>query len=322
MRVIRVEALDGPRAAKVVQEPMPHPAPGEAVVRVHAAGVNYADVMQTHGLYVGGPEAPYVAGLEAAGEVVSVGQGTNLSVGARVMGFGGGAFAEYVSWPAANLLPVPAGWSFGQAAAFPVQWITAHGCLRTCGRLQAGEAVLIHAAAGGVGTAAVRLAKHYRARVIATASSPAKLDIARQHGADEVIEYTQQDFVAEVKRLTGGRGVDLVLEMVGGNTFEKNFDAVAPFGRIVVFGAASAEEASVTNVSMIFRPVELIGYHIVAMAVNRPDLFQRDVAELLALVHKAAVVPDEPLTYTFDDAAEALEAMATRQTTGKLVFTP
>jgi NADPH2:quinone reductase len=322
MRVVRVEALQGPEAAKLTDSPKPEPRAGEALVRVHAAGINYADIMQTRGLYVGGPKPPYVAGIEAAGEVVSVGQGVTLPVGARVMGFGAGAFAEYVSWPATNLLPIPASWSFDQAAAFPIQWLTAHGCLRVCGRLQAGESVLVHAAAGGVGTAAVHLAKHYGARVFATASSAAKLEIARQHGADELIDYTKQDFVAEVKRLTDGRGVDLILQMVGGQTFDKNFEAVVPFGRIVVFGSASAQEANVTNTSLIFRPVEVIGYHLAKMATYRPDLLQRDLAELLPLIEQGVAVPEQPSAYPLERCAEALEALATRRTTGKLVLTP
>jgi NADPH2:quinone reductase len=203
-----------------------------------------------------------------------------------------------------------------------VQWITAHGCLRVCGRLQAGETVLIHAAAGGVGSAAVRLAKHFGARVIATASSQEKLAIASKHGADELINYTEQDFVAEVKRLTDGRGVDLILEMVGGETFDKNFEAVVPFGRIVVFGAASRKEAAVTNQSLIFRPVELIGYHIVGMALRRLDLFQQGLGELLPLIEQDVIVPEEPSAYPFERAAQALLDLANRQSTGKLVLTP
>lgn len=322
MRVVRVENLNGPSAAKLMELPTPEPGPGEVLVRVRAAGLNYADVMQTRGQYVNGPQPPYVAGLEAAGEVVRLGSGASLSVGARVMGFGPGAFAEFVSWPAANLLPVPEDWTFGQAASFPVQWLSAHGCLRVSGRLQSGEIILIHAAAGGVGTAAVRLSKHYGARVVAAASSPEKLEIARQNGADELIDTTRQDFVAEVKRLTNGRGADLILETVGGKTFDRNFEAVVPFGRIVVLGSASAEEASVTNTSMIFRPVELIGYHIVGMVVNRPDLFQRDLAEILSLVASGIAKPEEPSRYPLDQAAEALDALAGRKTTGKVVLLP
>lgn len=321
MRAIRVSSLGGPSSAKVEEVPDVTPGPGEALVRVRAAGVNYADVMQSRGHYVNGPTPPYIAGLEAAGEVVAVGSGVSLQIGARVMGFGPSAFAELVSWPAATLMPVPASWTFGQAASFPVQWLSAHGALRAVGRLRGGERVLIHAAAGGLGTAAVRLAKYYGARVIAAASSKDKLDIARRCGADELIDTSGQDFVAEVKRITEGRGVDLVLETAGGETFERNFSAVVPFGRIVVVGAAGGA-ASVTNVDMIFRPVELIGYHIVGMAVNRPDMFQRDVAEILALVSAGVVTPDEPQGYAFDRVGEALAALADRRTTGKLVLVP
>jgi len=284
--------------------------------------VNFADVMQTRGLYVGGPEAPYLAGIEAAGEVVAAGANASLEVGARVMGFGPGAFAEYVSWPASNLLPVPDGWSFAQAAAFPVQWLTAHGCLRACGRLVKGESVLIHAAAGGVGCAAVRLAKHYGARVFATASSAEKLEVARRLGADELIDYARQDFVAEVKNRTNGRGVDLVLEMVGGETFDKNFEAVVPYGRIVVFGAASGEQASVSNVSMIFRPVELIGYHLAVMAGKRPDLLGRELGQIQPLIQAGVVLPEEPSTSPLEQGASVLEALSARKTTGKLVLLP
>jgi NADPH2:quinone reductase len=322
MRAIRVMSLDGPTAARYIEVPALEPQPGTVLVRVRAAGLNYADVLQTRGLYVNGPKPPYIAGLEMAGEVVASGAGVSLPAGARVMGFGSGAFAELVSWPAANLLPIPEGWSFGQAASFPVQWLSAHGCLRVCGRLQAGETVLVHAAAGGVGTAAVRLAKHYGARVLAVASSADKLAVARRHGADELIDSSKQDFVAETKRLTGGRGADLILEMVGGDTFERNFDAAVPFGRIVVFGAASGREAAVTNVSMIFRPVELIGYHIVNMVVNRPDLFQRDLAEVTPLIARGVAVPDEPSGHPLSEAAQALEALANRKTTGKIVLVP
>lgn len=322
MRAIQVTSLEGPKAARVIDAPAPEPAAGAALVRVRAAGVNYADVMQTRGEYVNGPVPPYIAGLEVAGEVVAVGAGVTLSPGARVMGFGPGAFAELVSWPSANLLPIPDGWSFGQAASFPVQWLSAHGCLRVCGRLQAGETVLIHAAAGGVGTAAVRLAKHYGARVLAVASSAEKLEVARRHGADELIDSERQDFVAETKRLTGGRGADLVIEMVGGDTFDRNFEAVVPFGRIVVLGSASGREASVTNTSMIFRPAELIGYHIVNMLMNRPDLFQRDLAEVMRLIANGVAVPEEPTAYPLGDAVRALEDLANRKTTGKLVLVP
>ena len=322
MRAFEIAETNGPSAARVVAAEVPAPAKHQALVKVGAAGVNFADVMQSRGLYQGGPEAPYVGGIEAAGEVVSVGEGTSIAVGSRVMGFGPRAFAEYVCWNEAGLLPLPEGWSFAQGAAFPVQWLTAHGCLKVCGRLQPGESVLIHAAAGGVGQAAVRLAKHYGARVFATASSSEKLEVARKLGADELIDYQSEDFVEIVRERTGGRGVDLVLEMVGGDTFRKNLHATVPFGRIVVFGSASAELAKVENRELIFRPVELIGYHLGVMQQRRPDLLMRQLAEVRELIESGVVKPDAPTEYALSDGARALADLDSRRTTGKLVLVP
>jgi NADPH2:quinone reductase len=325
MRALEVTEYSGPSAVRLGERPVPEPRPGQVLIRVRAAGINFADVMQARGLYVGGPKAPYIAGVEASGEIVRLGDPNStepLGGKTRVMGFGPAAFAEYVVWPQRSLMPLPDGWSFAQGAAFPVQWLTAHGCLKICGRIRAGETVLIHAAAGGVGTAAIRLAKHYGATVIATASSAAKLDFARQHGADHLINYVELDFVAEVKRLTNGRGVDLILEMVGGETFTKNVEAVVPFGRIVVFGAASATRASVSNVDLVFRPVEFIGYHLLVMATRRPDLFAAQCAEIADLVAAGVARPDEPRVIPLADAARALRELESRQTTGKLVLVP
>ena len=325
MRVLEVTEYSGPDAVRLAERPVPEPKPGQALIRVRAAGINFADAMQTRGLYVGGPKSPYVAGLEACGEIVRLGDPNStepLGPNSRVMGFGPAAFAEYVVWPVRSLMALPDGWSFTQGAAFPVQWLTAHGCLKICGRIRAGETVLIHAAAGGVGTAAIRLAKHYGATVIATASSAAKLDVARQHGADHLVNYVEQDFVAEVKRLTSGRGVDLILEMVGGETFLKNVEAIVPYGRIVVFGAASAKQASVTNVDLVFRPVEFIGYHLLVMAMRRPDLFAAQLAEISQLMAAGVARPDEPRAIPLADGALALRELEARQTTGKLVLVP
>jgi NADPH2:quinone reductase len=322
MRAVVVRDLKGPEAAHVESRPVPHPVAGEVLIAVRAAGVNYADVMQTRGLYVGGPEAPYVPGLEAAGEVVAAGEGAQIPVGARVLGGGAGAFAEYVAWPASGLTQLPDSWSYGQGAAFFVQWFTAHGCLRTIGRLKRGEHVLVHAAAGGVGTAAVRLAKHFGARVIATASTQAKLERAARFGADVLVNYTEEDFVDAVKDATDGRGADLVLEMVGGETFEKNFEAVRPYGRVVVYGSASAQKASIDNVTLIFRPVEVLGYHLNVLSRKRPDLFAAEVREVQALIQAGVIQPEEPTLYPFAQAAEALAALEARQTTGKLALVP
>lgn len=322
MNALEVTALDGPEAARVTERPVPTPGPGQALIRIHAAGVNFADVMQTRGTYVGGPNPPYVPGIEAAGTVVAVGDDVTLPVGTRVIGAGSGAFAEYAAWPVAGLLPAPNSWSDGQAASFFVQWMTAHGCLRTFGRLSEGEVVLIHAAAGGVGTAATRLAKHYGATVVAAASSDAKLDVARKNGADVLVNTTTTDFVTAVEELTDGQGADLVLEMVGGETFHRNRKALRPFGRMVVYGAASAEQAQVDNVSLVFQPMGLIGYHLGQLASKRPDLLMAGLGEVQPLIADGVILPDEPTVYPLADGAQAMADLESRKTTGKLVLVP
>ncbi len=322
MQAVVAESLSGVSDLRIGKQPVPEPKPGQVLVRVKAAGINYADVMQARGLYAGGPKPPYIAGVEAAGEVVETTEGSSLKVGDQVMGYGVSAFAEYIAWPAGNLLPLPDGWTMEQGAAFPVQWLTAYGCLKTVGRLQEGDSVLIHAAAGGVGLAATKLAKHLGAKVFATASSQEKLELAKAHGADELINYSTQDFVAEVKARTEGQGVDLVLEMVGGETFERNFRAVKPYGRIVVFGSATAKQAVIDNTTLIFKPVEVIGYHLAVMAQKRPDLMMPCLGEVMQLVRKGIINPEPPTTFPLADAVRALSDLEARKTTGKLVLIP
>ena len=207
MRALEQPSLDGPAVMRVVDVPVPVVGPDEVLVKVGAAGVNFADVMQTRGTYDGGPKPPYVAGFEAAGSVVALGEDvTRVAVGDHVIGTGPGAFAEYMVMAADAVVPVPAGWSDEEALGLVLNWATALVSLRL-GQLRAGDFVLIHAAAGGVGQAAVRIARYYGASVIATASA-AKHDVVRRLGADHVIDYGNADLVAEVGRLTDGRGAD------------------------------------------------------------------------------------------------------------------
>jgi NADPH2:quinone reductase len=322
MRAAVVEKLEGPGALSIVERPVPSPGPGEVLIKVEAAGLNYADVAQSAGAYPGGPAAPYISGVEACGEVVAVGEGAGYRVGDKVIGAGGSAFAEYVAWPSAALFPRPPHWSAGQGASFFVQWLTAHGCLRTIGQLKEGETVLVHAAAGGVGQAAVRIAKHFGAKVIATASTAEKLAIAEKLGADVCVNYTSEDFVKACRDATGGQGVDLILEMVGGETFEKNLRAVRSFGRIVVFGAASNEQRTVDNVSLIFKPVVLAGYHLSILAAKRPDLFMAELAEVQELIAKGVIAPEEPTSRPLNELAAAMIDLQARKTTGKVVLIP
>src|SRR3954471_3419188 len=202
MRALQQTSLDGPQDLRLITDaPVPTPGPGEVLIRVTAAGVNFVDISQSRGTFAGGPQPPYVAGIEAVGEVADG--------GAHVVGVSitGGAFAEYMVLPAAAALPVPPGWSDQEALGLVVNWPTALAALKPLGGLTAGETVLIHAAAGGTGQAAVRMAKHFGATVIATAG-PGKHETVRALGADHVIDSRGGDLAAEVLRLTGGAGAD------------------------------------------------------------------------------------------------------------------
>jgi NADPH2:quinone reductase len=296
---------------------------GEVLVRVGVAGVNFADVMQTRGTYDGGPKPPYVAGFEAAGEVVALGDGVkDVAVGDHVVGTGYGAFAEYMVMAASTVVPVPAGWKDEQALGLVLNWATALVSLRQLGRLREEDTVLIHAAAGGVGQAAVRIAKYYGATVIGTASA-SKHDVVRRLGADHVIDYTTTDLVAEVRRLTGGRRADIVLESVGGDTFRQSIEAARRVtGKVVVIGAASGE-ASISNWELNFtHPVHVIGQHLTTTIQHAPELFAEVLDELGQLIKAGVYLPGSPTVHDLADGPKVLAELESRATVGKLALRP
>jgi NADPH:quinone reductase len=323
MRALQQTALAGPSRMHLVTDvPVPAAGPGEILIRVGAAGVNFADVMQTHGTYDGGPRAPYIAGFEAAGEIVALGAGvTGLEPGTHVIGTGYGAFAEYMVLPAAGVAPVPAGWTDEESLGLVLNWATALAALRI-GRAAPGETVLVQAAAGGVGQAAVRLARHHGATVIATASRD-KHDVVRALGADSVLDRRSVDLAAEVLRLTGGHGADLVLESVGGDTFRAGLAATRRItGRVVVYGVASGE-ASISNRELNFsHPIHVIGLHIGILSRTAPDLFAELMAELSALIAAGGYPPGRPTVFDLADGPKALAELEARTTVGKLALRP
>jgi NADPH2:quinone reductase len=307
----------------ITDAPVPVPDPGEVLIRVTAAGVNFADVMQTRGTYVGGPRAPYIAGFEAAGEIVALGPGvTGIEPGDHVIGTGFGAFAEHMVLPTAAVAPVPAGWTDEQALGLVLNWATALAALEPMGRLSAGETVLIHAAAGGVGQAAVRMARHRGATVLATAS-PDKHEAVRELGADHVIDYRRVDVAAEVLRLTDGAGADLVLESVGGDTFRASLTAARRVtGRVVVYGVAGGE-ASISNRELNFtHPIHVIGLHIGILAQAAPRLFAELMDELAALIVAGVYPPGQPTVHDLADGPKVLAELEARATVGKLAVRP
>jgi len=326
MRALQQTSLNGPQDLRLITDaPVPVPGPGEVLIRVTAAGVNFGDVAQSRGTFPGGPQPPYLAGFEAAGEIAAVGGAvTGLEPGARVIGagIGGGAFAEYMVLSAAAAVPVPAGWADEQALGLVVNWPTALAALRPLGQITAGQAVLIHAAAGGTGQAAVKLARHYGATVIA-AASPGKHEIVRALGAGHVLDSRGADLAAEVLRLTGGAGADLVLESAGGATFGASLAAARRVtGRVVVYGVPGGE-APVTNWELVYKhQVHLIGLNIGTLAQAAPQIFGEVMGELFALIAAGVLTPGQPTVYELADGPKALAELETRATIGKLALLP
>jgi NADPH2:quinone reductase len=324
MRALQQTSLKGAQDMRLILDaPVPSPGRGEVLIRVTAAGVNFADISRAHGTFLGGPQPPYLAGFEAAGEVVAVGEAvTGPGPGTRVIGVGYGAFAEYMVLPAAAAMPVPAGWSAEQALGLIVNWPTALAALKPLGRIATGETVLIHAAAGATGQAAVTVAKHYGATVIATAS-PGKHNTVLALGADHVLDSLDGDLAAEVLRLTGGAGADVVLESAGGATFNASLAAAKPVtGRVIVYGVAGGE-ATLTNWELVYKhQVHIIGLNIGVLIQAAPQIFGELMGELSALIAAGILTPARPTTYDLADGPKALAELEARATVGKLALLP
>lgn len=324
MRALRQTSLNGPQDLRLVADaPVPSPGPDEVLIRVAAAGINVADLSQARGSFRGGPQPPYLAGFEGVGEVVTLGEAvTGVALGAHVVGIGYGAFAEYMVLSAAAVMPVPPGWSDEQALGMMVNWPAAIAALKPLGRLAAGETVLIHAAAGGTGQVALKVAKHYGATVIATAS-PGKHEIVQALGADRILDSRSADIAAEVLRITGGVGADLVIESVGGATFEASLAAARRVtGRVVVSGLP-AGEASVSNWDLVYKhQVQVIGLNVGALIRSTPQVFGGVVAEIFALIAAGVLPVATPTVYDLADGPQALADLESRSSIGKLALRP
>lgn len=324
MKAIEVDAYGDSDELSVVDVQTPEPNAGEVRIDIEAAGINFADIMQRRGHYPGGPEPPYVPGMEAAGTVDAVGEGVDdLTEGDRVVTMlDTGGYAESVTADAGMLFPIPDGMSFEEAAGFPVQFLTAHACLFEWGGLEAGESVLIQAAAGGVGTAAVQLASNADAEVFGTASTQEKLDLAADLGCDHPINYTETDFREVVDEETDGEGVDLVLESVGDDVFDRSLDAMAHFGRMVTYGVASGVPAEVSNQRLLFENKTVSGFHLGQAAMHDPSRVMQavpDLTEGLASGDLEVVLGE---AFALEDAAEAHQYIEDRKSSGKIVLKP
>lgn len=336
MRQVFIPRIGGPDVLEVRQAPDPDPGPGQVRVRVAAAGVNFADVMARMGLYPDAPRLPAVVGYEVSGRVDAIGAGViDVAPGARVLAltrFGG--YSDVVCVPAAQVLPIPASLSDEKAAAIPVNYLTAWIMLVRLGNVQPGEKVLVHAAAGGVGVAALQLCRWRGAQVIGTAS-PGKHERLRQLGAAECIDYTTKDFQAEVRRLTGGRGVDVVLDAVGGRSFAKSYQSLAPLGRLFMFGVSSFAPGQKRSLLAALRgffalprfaPVPLMNENRGVFGVNMGHLWDRadelrDMLEqILALVAAGTLDPMVDKTFPFERAGEAHAYLQERKNFGKVLL--
>ncbi len=323
MRSITVPEYGDASVLESTESDWPEPGEGEVLIEVKAAGVNFADIMQRRGDYHGGPEPPYTPGMEVAGIVREAGDGVGRETGQSVVSLtDGGGYAEYAVVDARGVLEIPGDLSVERAAGFPVQWLTAHNCLHEWGELSDGETVLIHAAAGGVGSAAVQLASEAGATVIGTASSPEKLSFAEGLGADHGIDYTEDDFVARIEEITDGEGVDLVLDGVGGETTDESLDALAPFGRMVSYGAASGEPGRPNTSDLLFGNKRVIGYHLGRAIGAVPTRVMGAVPELTELLGSGTLEVQLGRRFDLADAADAHRFIESRKSSGKVVLIP
>ncbi|MBI1181887.1 MAG: zinc-binding dehydrogenase [Alphaproteobacteria bacterium] len=302
----------------------PMPGPDQALVRVRACGINFADSIMAAGKYQNQPELPFIPGSEIAGEVVAAAESApDFAVGDRVMGLPGkGGYAEYVAVDAGRLTRLPDGLSYEAAASFAVTYGTGHVALAHRARLKPGETLLVHGAAGGVGLTAVELGRIMGARVIATAGGPDKLEIARAAGAEEAIDYLTEDIRERVKALTGGRGADVIYDPVGGDVFDASLRCVAFEGRILVIGFAGGRVQQIPANHVMVKNVDIIGVNRPAYDALAPEVSRRSQEALLEWLARGDIRPLVSRTYPLEQAVAALESVVSRRSTGKVVITP
>jgi NADPH2:quinone reductase len=322
MKAIQVKQPGGPEAMELVDLPVPEPKANEAVVKLAASGVNFIDVYNREGRYK--VPLPFVLGQEGAGEVVSVGKDVqSIKTGDRVAWTSIlGAYAEYAALPADRLVPIPEGVSDQQAAATMLQGMTAHYLVHDTFSLKRGQTALVHAAAGGVGLLLVQMAHNIGAHVIATVSTDEKAKLARDAGADEIILYTQQDFEGETKRLTGGKGVDVIYDSVGKTTFEKGLNVLRPRGMMVLFGGSSGavppfDPIALTQKGSLYLTRPSLGAYI----ATREELTARSAA-VFAMITAGKLKLRIEHTYPLAEAQRAHRELEGRKTTGKLLLIP
>ena len=315
MRAIQILEFGGPEVLELVDLPRPEPGEGEVLIRVTRAGMNYADTHQRENAYIAKAELPLVPGTEVAG--------VREDTGERVIALcGTGGYAEYASAPAALTFPIPDGVEDGPALALLVQGLTAYHLYRTSAQLRPGESVVVHGAAGGVGSLAVQLAKPLGAgRVIATASTEEKRALALELGADAATDASPEGMRERLEEANLGRPVDVVLEMSGGRVFEESLAALAPFGRLVVAGISSQEQNEVRTGKLLRGSAGVLGFWLFH-CLDRPAMVDEALADLFGRVQRGELRVVVGATYPLSEVARAHEDLQARRTTGKLLLDP
>ena len=323
MKAIVFAQTGGPEVLSLSDVPKPDVRPGMVLIKVHAIGVNFADVRFRQGTYVAKPKLPDTPGMEAAGVIEAVGDGvTGLRPGQRVAAFTVKSYAEYCQAPEPMVIPLPDAVDFVQGAAFPIQVLTAYHMLHTADSTGPGRTVVVHSAAGGVGLAAVQLAKAAGARVFGTVSSDAKKPLVAEHGADAVLNYETGKFADEVLRLTDGRGADLVLDAVGKPTFEEGLRCLAPFGHLILYGRAGGPTDPLNVATLSAKSVKVSGFMVPTVTRNFPDTTRESAARCFALMREGRLRLHIGKTFPLAQAADAHRYLESRQSTGKLILLP
>ncbi len=324
MRALLCRSLGSIDNLEVGELPAPELGNGQIRIAIRASGVNFPDILMVEGKYQVKPDLPFVPGLELAGEVIECAADVDhVRPGDRVLAFArfGGAHADEIVLPAAIVTPIPKAMDFVTAAAFPVAYGTAHFALAYRGHLKPGENLLVLGAAGGVGLAAVEVGKYLGARVIAAASSDEKLAIAKEHGADELVNYTDSSLRDQVRELTHGNGADVVFDPVGGDAFAQSVRCIAWEGRILVVGFASGDIPQVAANMILVKNFSVTGVVFGEHSHRYPDETRQRLSDLLADYEKRQFNPRVMATYVLEEAREAISALAERRVVGKIVLT-
>ncbi len=327
MKQIIFKAYGSAEVLTITERPIPQPDQGEVLLKVEAAGVNYSDVLRRKNTYFMPTPLPFTLGTEAVGEIVQLGEGVaegQLHIGQRALAIlpSGGGYAEYVQASAQYCIPLPPSIDAKAATAIFVQGSTAHLMLHQTAPSLQGKTVLIHAASGGVGSILVQLAKLAGAKVIATSSSDQKLALAQTLGADITINYSHEDWPAQLINANGGNKVDLILEMVGGDIYTKSFDCLTTGGTMIVYGAASGQKGHMHSEHFVDEGLTLKGFNLAYYIQHHLDLWQASLGAMIQLIAEGSIRIHTTHSYPLSEAYQAHRDMEQRKTTGKVVLIP